>query len=89
MSLVVIFAVGQEAAADTYLDFVNDPANCPDVPFYDERVDRYGQRVVAYLGPGGFIWNSQPFPEPEGGVEARSVGVLQEGYDAIIDPEED
>lgn len=86
MSLVVIFAVGQETAADTYLDFTNDPLNCPDAPFYDVRVDAYGQRVVAYLGPGGFVWNGLPFPEPEGGVAARGVGVLQEGYDP---PEED
>jgi hypothetical protein len=84
MSLVVIFAVGQETAADTYLAFAN--TNNPDTEaaqFYpNDRFDVHGQRVVGYLGPGGFIWNSEPFPEPEGGVEARGVGVLQEGYDA-------
>lgn len=84
MSLVVIYAVGQETAADTYLIFCN--AHNPDTEseqwYPNDRVDAHGQRVVGYLGPGGFIWNSVPFPEPEGGVEARGVGVLQEGYDA-------
>jgi hypothetical protein len=41
--------------------------------------------VVGYLGPGG-QWNGGDWPEPEGGVEARGVGVLQDGYDT---PDED
>jgi hypothetical protein len=86
-SLVVIFPVGKETSADGYLDFVN--TNNPDSgDFYDVRFDRHGQRVVAYMGPGGFVWNSEPYPEPEGGEEARADGVLQEGYDAVIDPED-
>lgn len=76
MSLLVIFPVGKEAAANTYLAFVNDPANCPDAPFYDVRTDKYGQRVVGYLGPGGFLWNGEPFPEPVGGPAARADGVI-------------
>ena len=77
MSLLVVFPVGQEAAADAYLDFCN--LNTPDTSsdFYvNDRVDVHGQRVVAYMGPGGFIWNGEPFPEPLGGEEARSAGVL-------------
>jgi hypothetical protein len=87
MSLVVIYAVGQEAAADTYLAFCN--ANQPDQEagewYPDDWTDRHGQRVVGYLGPGGFIWNNEPFPEPEGGEAARGVGVLQEGFDGPIE----
>lgn len=79
MSLVVIFPVGKEASADSYLAFCN--ANNPDTTpgaiwYFPDRVDKYGQRVVAYLGPGGFIWNGEPYPEPEGGEEARADGVL-------------
>lgn len=84
MSIVVLFAVGQEAAADTYLAWanVNNPDTTSSAWYPANRVDAHGQRVVGYLGVGGFIWNNEPFPEPEGGVEARGVGVLQEGYDA-------
>lgn len=84
MSLVVIFAVGQEAAANTYLTFCN--ANSPDAPdpwYRNNVVDAHGQRVVGYLGPGG---RSDITEEPSGGEAARGVGVLQEGYDP---PEEE
>jgi len=86
MSIVVIFAIGQEDAADAYLSFVN--AQAPDPPFDSIRFDKWGQRVVGYLGPGGYVWNSEPYPEPEGGVAARSVGVLQDGYDQPEEEEE-
>jgi hypothetical protein len=83
MSLVVIYSVGQEAAADTYLSFCN--LNCPEhatdpnaIWYRNNIVDAYGQRVVAYLGPGG---RGDITEEPEGGEEARGIGVLQEGFD--------
>ncbi len=79
--LVVIFPVGKESSADGYLNFVNDPANCPLVPFYGVRYDKYGQRVVGYLGPEGFDYNGEPFPEPAGGVEARADGTLNASVD--------
>ena len=81
MSLVVIFPIGADASADAYLSFVNDPANCPDAPFYDVRLDKYGRRVVGYLGPGGYSWNGSPFHEPVGGVEARAGGALSDNVD--------
>lgn len=78
MSDVVIFPVGKEASADSYLAFCN--ANYPDTDsdeFYaSDRVDKYGQRVVGYLGPTGYIWNGEPFPEPAGGPAARADGTL-------------
>lgn len=77
MSDLVVFPVGKETEADSYLAFCN--ANNPDAPspWYDNtRVDKYGQRVVGYLGPTGFLWNNQPFPEPSGGEAARVDGVL-------------
>lgn len=90
MSLVVIFAVGQETAADTYLTFCN--ANNPDTDstqwYPPDWFDAHGQRVVGYLGPGGFVWNGLPFPEPAGGATARGVGVLQEGFDHIGDDDD-
>ena len=78
MSLVVIFAQGQEQAADDYLAFcnANNPDTTPGAEWYpDDRVDVYGQRVVGYLGPDG-QWNGGDWPEPAGGEAARSVGVL-------------
>lgn len=88
MSLVVIFPVGKEASADAYLAFCN--ANNPDAgSFYPaDRVDRWGQRVVGYLGPGGFIWNGEPYPEPEGGEAARADGVLNANVEWPL-PEDD
>lgn len=79
MSDVAIFPVGKETEADAYLAFCN--VHNPDDPngsswYPNDRVDKYGQRVVGYLGPTGFIWNSQPFPEPTGGPAARADGVL-------------
>jgi hypothetical protein len=85
MSLVVLYAVGQESAADAYLAFcnLNNPDTTPEATWYpDDWTDRYGQRVVGYLGPGG-QWNGGDWPEPSGGVEARGPGVLQDGYDTI------
>lgn len=85
MSRVVIYAVGQEAAADTYLAFCNlhNPDTTPGAQWYPpDWVDAHGQRVVGYLGPGG-QWNAGDWPEPEGGVEARGVGVLMEDFDRI------
>lgn len=79
MSLVVLFPVGKEAYADAYLGFcnANNPDNSPNTVWYlATAIDKYGQRVVAYMGPGGFVWNGEPFPEPDGGAEARSEGVL-------------
>ena len=76
MSDVVIFPVGKEASADAYLAFCEQ--NNPDNGSWSSptQVDKYGQRVVAYLGPTGFTWNNEPFPEPAGGVEARADGTL-------------
>jgi hypothetical protein len=74
---LVVFPVGKEASADDYLAFCN--ANNPDVGsdwYPNDRVDAYGQRVVAYLGPTGFDWNGAPYPEPSGGPAARADGVL-------------
>jgi len=76
MSLYVLFPVGKETSAGVYLAFVNDPANCPDTPFCAMKFDKWGQCAIPYLGPGGFLWNGLPFPEPAGGVEARADGVL-------------
>lgn len=88
MSDVVIFPVGKEDEADAYLAFCN--THNPDVSasnwYYPDIVDKYGQRVVAYLGPTGFIWNGAPFPEPVGGPAARADGVLNGNVEW---PEED
>jgi hypothetical protein len=88
MSIVVIFPVGKEASADAYLAWCN--IHNPDLPYepnaiwyWPDRVDKYGQRVVAYLGPGGRLDITE---EPEGGETLRADGVLQEGYD--MPPEE-
>lgn len=88
MSLVVIFPVGQEAAADVYLAFCNqhNPDSAPGSIWYeDDIVDRHGQRVVGYLGPEG-QWNGGDWPEPAGGEAARAAGVLSSTVDW---PEED
>lgn len=76
MSDVVIFPKGKEASADAYLAFCN--ANLPMAGTWGNplSVDKYGQRVVPYLGPTGFTWNWLPFPEPAGGVAARADGTL-------------
>lgn len=76
---LVVFPLSKAASATAYLEFCN--ANSPDTTpgaIWDvpDKVDRHGQRVVGYLGPSGFDWNSTPFPEPEGGVIARADGVL-------------
>jgi hypothetical protein len=87
MSLYVAYAVGQEAAAATYLAFceANNPDEAPGAVWSPPGlVDRHGQRVVGYLGPGG-QWNGGDWPEPEGGEEARGVGVLQDGYDMPVE----
>lgn len=85
MGVVVIFPVGKESEADAYLAFVN--ANNPDEgDFYDVKVDRHGQRVVGYLGPEGFTWMGQPYPEPEGGEAARADGVLADSVEWPEDP---
>ncbi len=79
MSLVVIFPKGQEVQADLYLAFCNlmNPDTTPGAIWYqNNRKDKYDQRVVAYMGPGGFIWNGLPFPEPAGGIAKRAFGVL-------------
>lgn len=79
MSLVVIFPVGKEAEADAYLSWCNihNPDTTPGAVWYlPNRFDKYGQRVVGYLGPGGFLWDGEPFPEPEGGEAMRADGVL-------------
>jgi len=74
---VVVFPVGKESSAMAYLTFCN--ANNPDAPspwYPNDRFDKYGQQVIGHLGPTGFDWNGQPFPEPVGGEEARVDGVL-------------
>jgi hypothetical protein len=74
---VVVFPIGKESSALSYLAFCN--ANNPDVgsPWYpNNRFDRYGQQVIGFLGPEGFDWNGVPFPEPTGGAAARVDGVL-------------
>jgi hypothetical protein len=86
MSLVVIYALGQEAAADAYLAFcnANNPDASPGAQWYPpDWKDRHGQRVVGYLGPDG-QWNAGDWPEPEGGEAARGPGVLQDGFDTIL-----
>jgi hypothetical protein len=89
MSDVVIFPVGKEASADAYLTWCN--ANNPDVTadqwYGDDVVDKYGQRVVGYLGPTGFIWNNAPYPEPAGGPAMRADGTLNSKVE--WPPEED
>lgn len=77
MSDVVVFPKGKEVQALAYLAFCN--ANNPDVgiPWYpNDRFDKYGQQVIGYLGPTGFLWNLLPFQEPVGGPLARADGVL-------------
>jgi len=79
MSVLIVFPFGKEASADSYIDFceAHDPAAGPGVNWYPrDIVDIYGQRVVGYLGPTGYMWNAEPFPEPEGGPEARADGVM-------------
>ena len=78
MSKVVIFADGQEAAADLYLAWCN--AHNPDpepgaIWYLADAVDAEGRRVVGYLGPGG-QWNGGDWPEPDGGEAARGTGML-------------
>lgn len=83
MSLVVIFAQGQEQAADDYLAFcnANNPDTTPNAQWYPpDRVDAHGQRVVGYLGPDG-QWNGGNWPEPSGGEAARGPGVLNSAVD--------
>lgn len=82
---IMIFPVGKEAEADGYLAFVN--ANSPTGgPLYDVKYDRHGQRVVLFLGPEGFIWEGEPFPEPEGGEAARADGVIADSVEWPEDP---
>jgi len=87
MSLVVLFPVGKETSADGYCDFcdLNNPDTESTQWYPRDRVDVHGQRVVGYLGPLGFIWNGEPFPEPEGGEEARADGVLSTTVDWPIE----
>jgi hypothetical protein len=89
MSLVVIYAIGFEEEADTYLDFCNlhNPDTTPNAQWYpDNWTDRHGQRVVGYLGPGG-QWNGGNWPEPTDGLAARGPGVLQDGFDTFEEDE--
>ncbi len=79
MRLVVIFPVGKEAEADSYLAFceTHNPDETPGATwYYPDAVDKWGQRVVAFLGPEGLTWNGEPYPEPDGGEVARADGVL-------------
>lgn len=90
MPAAVVFPVGKEDAADAYLDFcnLNNPDTTPGSVWYlPTRVDAHGQRVVGYLGPEGFTWNSLPFPEPEGGPEARSEGVIVDHVEWPVEEE--
>ena len=80
MSRVVIFAQGEEGAADAYLAFCNahNPDPAPGAIWYlPDAVDAAGRRVVGYLGPGG-QWHGGDWPEPEGGTDARAGGMLSE-----------
>jgi len=83
MSLVVLFPVGKEDSADAYCDFcdLNNPDTEATEWYPRTRVDVHGQRVVGYLGPGGLIWNGEPFPEPDGGEAVRVDGVLSSTVD--------
>ena len=87
MSLVVLFPVGKETSANDYCDFCdfNNPDPGATQWYPRDRTDRHGQRVVGYLGPGGFTWTGEPFPEPEGGEEARADGVLSDTVDWPIE----
>lgn len=77
MADAVVFPVGKEAEALSYLAWCNQ--NSPDAPdpwYANNKFDKYGRQVIGYLGPTGFVYNNQPYPEPEGGPEARADGVL-------------
>ena len=76
MADVIIFPVGKEVEALSYLAWCDQ--NNPDSGSWypNNRFDKFGQQVIAYLGPTGFIWNNEPFPEPAGGEAARADGVL-------------
>ena len=87
MATVVAFPVGKESEALAYLAWCTQ--NHPDSPgpwYPNNKFDKYGQQIIAYLGPEGFIYNNQPFPEPEGGEAARADGVL---IDNVEWPEEE
>lgn len=84
MRVAVAFPVGKETEAESYRTFVN--TNSPSGPFSGVAFDRHGQQIVGYLGPGGFLWNGEPYPEPEGGEEARADGVLVDHVEWPEDP---
>lgn len=85
MSLLVLFPVGKEAGADTYLTACNaawkivSPGD--DNWYPNDTVDVHGQRYVGYLGPGGAVWNGQPFVETPECAVSRSDGALVEAVD--------
>jgi hypothetical protein len=84
MSLVVLFPVGKERAAAAYRELCNahSPDKAEGAVWYPEGVvDKYGQTVVGYLGPGGLEWEGEPFPEPKECEEARMDGVLAKGIE--------
>jgi len=87
MSRVVIFPVGKEAEADSYLAFcnANNPDTTPGAQWWPANwIDAHGQRYVGYLGPLG-QWNGGNWPEPAGGEAARADGVLSDKVDVIIE----
>lgn len=68
-----------DSEADAYLEYCNN--NNPDEGrvFYPSNYrDKYGRRIVAYLGPGGFSWNNLPYPEPSDAVALRRHATIIE-----------
>jgi hypothetical protein len=92
MSLYIRWPEGEEDQPDAYLaaatahvrTLMNDPTVnwAPPQPY-----DRFGRRVAPYLGPGGFIWNGEPYPEPAECLAERTLGVLT-ANPYFPDPEE-
>lgn len=84
-NLVLIFPVGALTAAEAYRDWANDPIRNPvdDGDFCMILIDRYGQHVVGYLGPGAL--HGAVTEEPEGGEAMRSLAILASRWEPPAD----